>query len=177
MGFLEESFLQKEREKPAAFPRCLLSEFVSVLLYTVYIPPQAAHFQGCCAAVVRCKNRIRRRWPAGLRRYCRNLCISYERILYGTKRSYLPYRKSAVKANLGRSAGSSWRPGCLRAVLSGSFNCARSLSASTSALLTPGSNSESSSARRRVFRCRVRISRSVANAVSLPTPGSYTRQT
>jgi len=34
--------------------------------------------------------------------------------------------------------GSSWRPGCLRGFLNGSFNCARSLSASTSALLDPG---------------------------------------
>src|SRR4030088_2239466 len=38
---------------------------------------------------------------------------------------------------LGRFAGSSCRPGWLRAVLSGNFNCSRSLSASTSAPLTP----------------------------------------
>lgn len=34
MGFLDISFLQKEREKLAVFPRYLLSEFCRGLLYT-----------------------------------------------------------------------------------------------------------------------------------------------
>jgi ketosteroid isomerase-like protein len=55
---------------------------------------------------------------------------------------------------LGSSAANSCRPGCLRAALSGSCNCSRWLSAWTSALLTPGSNSSSSSCASESFSLR-----------------------
>jgi hypothetical protein len=45
--------------------------------------------------------------------------------------THCPGVQAMICSVLGRSAGSSCRPGCLRAVLSGNFNCARSLSACT----------------------------------------------
>jgi hypothetical protein len=48
-AFSDGNFRSKRAEKPAAFPHCLLSEFFRG---SFSISPQAAHFQGCCVAVV-----------------------------------------------------------------------------------------------------------------------------
>src|ERR1035438_1953806 len=57
--------------------------------------------------------------------------------------------QAITRSTRGRSAGSVWRPGCLRLFFFSGVDgsASRSLSAVTSTLLTPGSNSNNSSCR------------------------------